>query len=64
LLPISLCIDCAKNTQNIAGNKKTDLTTEDFRELSAKAGEIDNYNINRHKNVPFKKLKRKLFYIL
>jgi len=30
LIAISLCINCAKNTQNIADNKKTDVTTEDF----------------------------------
>ncbi len=40
LLVISLCINCAKNTQNIAGNKKTDVTTEDFQELLAKVSEI------------------------
>ncbi len=40
LLAISLCIYYAKNTQNIAGNKKTDAATKDFRELLAKVSEI------------------------
>jgi hypothetical protein len=37
---ISLCINCAKNTESIAGNKKTDAATKDFGELLAKVSEI------------------------
>jgi len=40
LLAISLCIDCGKNPQNKAGNKKTDAAKKDFRELLAKVSEI------------------------